>query len=230
MVLLKIKNTHQVLRTLRCLNRPSGYFVPSVVPGPAYPPCLPRSCVPSPLSEGDPGTSYPPLSEDHPLSQVLRTLRCLKAIRVLRMLTIFEDLWNVVQLFYFSLRPLMWMCLFSWLMIFIFSMFVVVLLGRSEFSVKESADPLFMSQIAEFEYTVDCLLTMFRIMTLDNWLATIDRIFHVRSCCFCCIMKSNRPRKTSVVHNIHDRGFSRTISGRWFVADCSWSCAGVVSD
>ena len=51
--------------------------------------------------------------------QMLKTLRALRAIRVLRMLTMFQDLWYVVQMFFFSLRPLLWTVIFIMIIIVI---------------------------------------------------------------------------------------------------------------
>jgi hypothetical protein len=47
------------------------------------------------------------------------------------MLTMFQDLWYVVQMFFFSMRPLMWTVLFILIIIFLFAMFSIVLIGRS---------------------------------------------------------------------------------------------------
>lgn len=107
--------------------------------------------------------------------QTLKTLRALRAIRVLRMLTIFADLWYVVQLFFFSLRPLFWTVFFIWIIIFIFTMFSIVLVGRQENS--GITDPKWILATEKFEYTISALLTHFQIMTLDEWYGILEPIF-----------------------------------------------------
>eukprot|EP00392_Amoebophrya_sp_AT5.2_P018476 g19022.t1 len=66
------------------------------------------------------------------LADVMRMLRVLRALRVLRLLTIFEHLWAVVQLFFFSLPPLLYTVSFMMIIIFLFAMFSVVIIGQND--------------------------------------------------------------------------------------------------
>ncbi|CAD7945436.1 unnamed protein product [Amoebophrya sp. A120] len=65
------------------------------------------------------------------LADVMRMLRVLRALRVLRLLTIFEHLWAVVQLFFFSIPPLIWTVSFMMIIIFLFAMFSIVIIGQN---------------------------------------------------------------------------------------------------
>ena len=112
--------------------------------------------------------------------QTLKALRCLRAVRVLRVLAMFEDLWTCVQIFYYALKPLFWTSVLIWLILFIFTMFAIALLGRSEFTGAEAADPEFVKNASEFYYTVDAMMTMFAIMTLDGWTDRVHALYDHR--------------------------------------------------
>ena len=96
----------------------------------------------------------------------------------------FQDLWYVVQMFFFSIKPLMWTVLFILIIIFLFAMFSIVLIGRSrsipedltlacdtntgggpESQVCVTAQTI----VKNFGNTSMSVLTLFQIMTLDEW-------------------------------------------------------------
>ena len=55
---------------------------------------------------------------------VLRALRC---IRIIRLLSMIEDLWLVSLTFNYALVPLLWTLVFVLIIVFVFAMFVVAL-------------------------------------------------------------------------------------------------------
>lgn len=66
---------------------------------------------------------------------VLRALRC---IRIIRLLSMIEDLWLVSLTFNYALVPLLWTLVFVLIIVFVFAMFVVALSRDSDTST--SAD------------------------------------------------------------------------------------------
>jgi len=78
------------------------------------------------------------------------------------MLAYVEGLWLVVQSFFYCLKPLMWVCLFMVVIVFIFAMFTVEMIGSSkDFDGVEERE--------YFARTVTAFVTLFQIMTLDEW-------------------------------------------------------------
>ncbi|CAD7949774.1 unnamed protein product [Amoebophrya sp. A25] len=105
------------------------------------------------LDEGDEGL------------RLLRSARSLRALRILRVITLIENLWGVVELFFFSLPPLFWTVLFILIIIYLFTIFSIVLLGRSNMG----SDPTILEAQANFDRTANTFLSIFQIMTLDGW-------------------------------------------------------------
>jgi len=92
----------------------------------------------------------------------LKVLRALRVLRCIRMLAYVEGLWLVVQSFFYCLKPLMWVCLFMVVIVFIFAMFTVEMIGSSkDFDGVEERE--------YFARTVTAFVTLFQIMTLDEW-------------------------------------------------------------
>lgn len=98
--------------------------------------------------------------------QGLKTLRVLRCVRCLRMLTIFKDLWLIVQSFFHCLKPLCWMVVFIMVIIFIFTMFATELIGKGD-------DFQDIEEVKFFRSALPGMLVMFQIMTLDEWLVTL---------------------------------------------------------
>ncbi len=105
-------------------------------------------------------------NENFQIIKVLKTLRALRAIRVLRMLTMFGDLWRIVQMFFFSLKPLLTTVFFIIIIIFLFAMFSIVLIGRTDIG---EGDPEAEKQRNRFRTTSEAMLALMQIMTLDDW-------------------------------------------------------------
>lgn len=120
------------------------------------------------------------LSEDQTLEGVgsgvvlLKLLRALRVLRCIRLIAFFDGLWLVVHSFFFCLRPLLWTCIFISVVIFVFTIFAVELIGNgSEFKDTES-QRYFLS-------TVPAFVTLFQLMTLDEWREVIQPICDVQA-------------------------------------------------
>ncbi|CAD7949786.1 unnamed protein product [Amoebophrya sp. A25] len=107
------------------------------------------------------------------LDRMIRSARALRALRVLRVITLIEQLWGVVELFFYALGPLFWTVLFILIIIFQFTIFTVVLVGRSDMG---SETEIRRAQ-GNFDRTVNTFLSLFQIMTLDGWLEVIQPFF-----------------------------------------------------
>ncbi|CAD7975363.1 unnamed protein product [Amoebophrya sp. A120] len=109
------------------------------------------------------------------VQSAVKILRVFRAFRVLRLLTIFEHLWHVVQLFFFSLTPLMWTVLFIMIIIFLFGIFSVVIIGQNDSMTYEADDnnpeheEAFDNAKSLFGTTRDSIVYLFQMMTLDGW-------------------------------------------------------------
>jgi len=76
----------------------------------------------------------------------------------------FNGIWIVFQSFTTCMRPLLWTCLFVFVIIFIFAMFAVELIGTSQFFATVPLQ-------AEYNTSVRAFLSLFQVMTLDEWRA-----------------------------------------------------------
>lgn len=104
--------------------------------------------------------------------QILKMLRVLRAVRVLRMLTMFKDLWFIVQSFLLCLGPLLWITIFILVVIYLWSLGSVNLIGNnSEFAEVQNY----------FGSTSRAMVTLFRIMTLDQWYEILIPVFQAGS-------------------------------------------------
>eukprot|EP00746_Dinoflagellata_sp_MGD_P012496 gnl/MRDRNA2_/MRDRNA2_126695_c0_seq1.p1 gnl/MRDRNA2_/MRDRNA2_126695_c0~~gnl/MRDRNA2_/MRDRNA2_126695_c0_seq1.p1 ORF type:complete len:1395 (+),score=246.95 gnl/MRDRNA2_/MRDRNA2_126695_c0_seq1:277-4185(+) len=108
--------------------------------------------------------------------QLVKMLRALRAVRVLRVLTMFDALWLTVQSFFMCLRPLAWTVLFILMIIYLFAMFAVGLIGRNE-EISSSTDEELLEAQERFRSTVAAMVSLFQIMTLDEWYAIVGPLF-----------------------------------------------------
>eukprot|EP00392_Amoebophrya_sp_AT5.2_P011183 g11258.t1 len=104
--------------------------------------------------------------------KLIRSCRALRALRVLRVITLIESLWVVVELFFYSLPPLFWTVVFIMIIIFLFTIFTIVLVGRSNMG----GDAEIKEAQAYFGTTRDSFVYLFQIMTLDGWVDLVQPI------------------------------------------------------
>ena len=69
-------------------------------------------------------------------------------------------------MFFFSLKPLLTTVFFILIIIFLFAMFSIVLIGRTDIG---EGDPEAVKQRKRFRTTSEAMTTLFQIMTLDVW-------------------------------------------------------------
>merc|ERR1719171_291528 len=78
----------------------------------------------------------------------------------------FRELYIVVESFYVCTRPLIWTVIFMLILLFLFAMFAVELIGKSDAFNSEDRD--------RFSRAVSCIVVLFQLMTLDEWYAIIS--------------------------------------------------------
>lgn len=106
------------------------------------------------------------------MMQVLRALRLVKLIRMVRTIPMFRIFWTLIRGLMDSGRTLLWTGIILFAVLYVFAVFGVFLIGKSEaFDEDEVA-----KHIAEtyFGDVPKAFITLFQVLTLDSW-ATISR-------------------------------------------------------
>lgn len=110
--------------------------------------------------------------------QALKVFRALRALRMLRMVVFFDGLWLSVTSFFAALWPLLWTCTFISIILLIGSQFAVHLVGTDDAFDGLCLDYGDGCKPAPDLYggTVSSTVTLFQIMTLDDWRAVVQPI------------------------------------------------------
>lgn len=115
-------------------------------------------------------------SPDLSILNALKMLRVLRAIRVLRMAKMFKSLWFVVESFFGCMKALMWIMTFIMVIIFLFAILCVTFIGRNDtFNDVTNEDDVPIQP--RFRTTVRTMVTLFQIMTLDEWWNILNPLF-----------------------------------------------------
>ena len=63
------------------------------------------------------------------------------------------------------------------LIVFIWTLFSIILIGRYDHTAEMQADVEYMETVTRFEKTVPCICVLLQIMTLDEWMDILNPIF-----------------------------------------------------
>ena len=127
-----------------------------------------------------PFTSRGSATDLYVLSSTIRLLRILTVGRLIRLLIGFPDLWSIISGFVEAVKTLFWVSLFLLFIIYIAAVFVTVEIGQNPELYDSYRYVSGGWDYKEYFGTVGkSMLTLFQILTLDDWSGGIAR--HVMS-------------------------------------------------